>query len=290
MSAKSTTPAQPATSAPSGPSMFAFPLPTETWGESSVRALWTHSAIQCKRLLMRWSRDPSTMIQALLYPALTLVMFRIVIGNTVTAATGQPAIYGQVPMIILVGAMFGSIVSAVGLRAERKTGLLSRFWTLPIHRAAGLAGRMMAEAVRVFVTSVVILMVGFVLGFRLTQGILPSILLLVLPIIFGMGFAMMVTALATVAGDAPLVELVSIGCTLLMFFNSGFVPVMAYPTWLQPVVAAQPMSCAIDAMRGLAVGGPILVPVLQTFAWSFGMMAVFLYPAIRGYRRAAETG
>ncbi|RVW04951.1 ABC transporter permease [Rhodococcus spongiicola] len=269
---------------------FDFPRPTQPWPESSPRSLWVHSLVQCKRLLMRWSRDPSTMIQALLYPALTLVMFRVVIGNTVTAATGQPAIYGQVPMIILVGAMFGSIVSAIGLRVERKAGLLSRFWTLPIHRAAGLVGRMMAEAVRVFATSVVILGVGFALGFRMTQGILPSILLLVIPIIFGMGFAMMVTALATVSGDAPLVEMVSIACTLLMFFNSGFVPVMAYPTWLQPVVAAQPMSVAVDAMRGLAVGGPILEPVLQTLAWSFGLMAVFVYPAVRGYRYAAATG
>lgn len=267
-----------------------FPPPTQTWPESSAKALWVHSTVQCKRLLMRWARDPSTMIQALLYPALTLVMFRIVIGNTVTAATGHPAVYGQVPMIILIGAMFGSIVSAVGLRVERKTGLLSRFWTLPIHRAAGLLGRMMAEAVRVLATTTVILVVGIFLGFRLTQGFLPSVLLLILPIIFGMGFAMMVTALATVSGDAPLVELVSIACTLLMFFNSGFVPVMAYPTWLQPVVAAQPMSCAIDAMRGLAMGGPILEPVLKTLAWSFGMMAVFVYPAIRGYRRAAATG
>ncbi|MCA1006194.1 ABC transporter permease [Rhodococcus hoagii] len=279
-----------ARSARASVSSIDFPRPTETWPESSPKALWVHSWVQCKRLLMRWSRDPSTMIQALLYPALTLVMFRIVIGNTVTAATGQPAIYGQVPMIILIGAMFGSIVSAVGLRHERTTGLLSRFWTLPIHRAAGLVGRMMAEAVRVLVTTIVILVVGIMLGFRLTQGLLPSIMLLVLPILFGMGFAMMVTALATVSGDAPLVELVSIGCTLLMFFNSGFVPVMAYPTWLQPVVAAQPMSCAVDAMRGLALGGPVLEPVLQTLAWSFGMMALFAYPAIRGYRRAAATG
>ncbi|RVW05068.1 ABC transporter permease [Rhodococcus xishaensis] len=276
--------------AASGRTTFDFPLPTQPWPESSPRALLVHSLVQCKRLLIRWSRDPSTMIQALLYPALTLVMFRVVIGNTVTAATGQPAIYGQVPMIILVGAMFGSIVSAIGLRVERKTGLLSRFWTLPIHRAAGLVGRMMAEAVRVFATSVVILAVGFALGFRMTQGVLPSILLLVIPIIFGMGFAMMVTALATVSGDAPLVEMVSIACTLLMFFNSGFVPVMAYPTWLQPVVAAQPMSVAVDAMRGLAVGGPVLEPVLQTLAWSFGLIAVFLYPAVRGYRYAAANG
>jgi ABC-2 type transport system permease protein len=230
------------------------------------------------------------MIQSLLYPALTLLMFRIVLGDSITAATGQPSIFGTVPMITLVGAMFGSIVSAVGLKGEKQNGLLSRFWTLPVHRASGLVGRMLAEAVRVLATTLVILAVGIALGFRFNQGVFAGLGLLLLPIIFGMGFAVMVTALATVSGDAPLVEIVSIAATLLMFFNSGFVPVSAYPPWLQPIVAAQPMSCAIDAMRGLSLGGPVMEPLLQTLAWSLGTIAVFLYPAIRGYRRAAATG
>ena len=271
-------------------SSLTFPEPNMVLGEGSVRALWTHSLIQAKRLLMRWMRDPSTMIQALLYPALMLVMFRVVLGNSISAATGSPAIYGQVPMIALVGAMFGSIVSAVGLKGERKSGLLSRFWTTPTHRAAGLLGRMIAEAVRVLVTTVVITCAGVAMGFRFTQGIPAGILLILVPIVFGIGFAVMVTFLATVAGDAPLVEVVSIFATLLMFFNAGFVPVLAYPPWLQPVVAAQPMSVAVDAMRNLAMGGPVLTPVLQTLAWSLGMAAVFLIPAIRGYKRASSTG
>lgn len=267
-----------------------FPEPNMVLGERSVRALWTHSLIQAKRLLMRWMRDPSTMIQALLYPALMLVMFRVVLGNSISAATGAPAIYGQVPMIALVGAMFGSIVSAVGLKGERKSGLLSRFWTTPTHRAAGLLGRMIAEAVRVLVTTIVITLAGVAMGFRFTQGIPAGILLILVPIVFGIGFAVMVTFLATVAGDAPLVEVVSIFATLLMFFNAGFVPVLAYPPWLQPVVAAQPMSVAVDAMRNLAMGGPVLTPVLQTLAWSLGMAVVFLIPAIRGYKKASSEG
>ncbi len=215
-----------------------------------------HSGIQAKRLLVTWLRDPSTTIQALVYPAFMLLMFRVVLGNSITAATGQSSIFGTVPLIILVGAMFGSIASAVGLKGERASGLLSRFWTLPAHRASGLVGRMIAEAVRVLVTSIVILGVGYLLGFRFNQGPpLAAVALLVLPIVFGIGFAMMVTALATVADNLPLVEIVSISCTLLMFFNSGFVPVMAYPKWLQPVVAEQPMSVAIDAMKGLSLGG-----------------------------------
>ncbi|MGF0309231.1 ABC transporter permease [Rhodococcus sp. IEGM1428] len=271
-------------------SSLTFPEPTMVLGERSVRALWTHSLIQAKRLLMRWMRDPSTMIQALLYPALMLVMFRVVLGNSISAATGAPAIYGQVPMIALVGAMFGSIVSAVGLKGERKSGLLSRFWTTPTHRAAGLLGRMIAEAVRVLVTTSVIICAGVAMGFRFSQGIQAGILLILIPVVFGIGFAVMVTFLATVAGDAPLVELVSIFCTLLMFFNAGFVPVLAYPLWLQPVVAAQPMSVAVNAMRNLAMGGPVLTPVLQTLAWSLGMAVVFLIPAIRGYKKASSDG
>jgi len=271
-------------------SSLTFPEPNMVLSEKSIRALWTHSLIQAKRLLMRWMRDPSTMIQALLYPALMLVMFRVVLGNSISAATGAPAIYGQVPMIALVGAMFGSIVSAVGLKGERKSGLLSRFWTTPTHRAAGLLGRMIAEAVRVLVTTLVITCAGVAMGFRFTQGIPAGILLMLIPVVFGIGFAVMITFLATVAGDAPLVEVVSIFATLLMFFNAGFVPVLAYPPWLQPVVAAQPMSVAVDAMRNLAMGGPVLTPVLQTLAWSLGMAVVFLIPAIRGYKKASSDG
>ncbi|MFD6883972.1 ABC transporter permease [Rhodococcus sp. NPDC060084] len=267
-----------------------YPAADHARDENSLPALWEHSRLQCGRLLLRWARDPVTLIQALIYPALTLVMFRIVLGDSITAATGQSSIFGTVPMIVLVGAMFGSVVSAVGLRAERDSGLLGRFYTLPIHRSAGLVGRLMAETIRVFVTSLVIVAAGMVMGFRFTQGLGASVLLFVVPLIFGIGFAMMVTVLATVPGRIPLVELVSIVCTMLMFFNSGFVPVMAYPTWLQPIVANQPMSCAIDTMRALAIGGPVAEPFVKTLAWSLGAVAVFLVPAIRGYRRAARDG
>ncbi|MDI9916929.1 ABC transporter permease [Rhodococcus sp. IEGM 1379] len=273
---------------PSNGRTLNFPVPDAALPEGSTQALWTHSLIQAKRLLINWARDPSTAIQALLYPALTLIMFRVVLGNSISAATGQPSIYGTVPLIILVGAMFGSIASAVGLRGEMTSGLLSRFWTLPAHRASGLVGRMIAEAVRVLLTTIVIIGVGCLAGFRFNQGPVAAIGMVLLPIAFGIGFAVMVTALATVSENLPLVEIVSIGCTLLMFFNSGFVPTMAYPVWLQPVIAAQPMSVAVEAMRGMSLGGPVLEPVLKTFAWSFGMIAVFLYPAIRGYRRAAS--
>ncbi|NNH71787.1 ABC transporter permease [Nocardia uniformis] len=252
-----------------------------TWAEQSF--------IQCKRMLLGWARSPSVTVQVLLYPALTLLMFDVVLGGSIKAVTGMPAIYGQVPMVMLVAAMTGAVVSALGFKVEKASGLLSRFWTMPIHRAAGLTGRLLAEVVRVLVTTLFVLAVGIALGFRFWNGPLAGIAMLMIPVLFALGFTVLVTALATITEGVVLVQVIGIVSNLLMFFNTGFVPVGAYPTWLQPIVENQPMSCAIDAMRGLAWDGPVAVPLLKTLIWTIGMLVLFAYPAIRGYQRAAET-
>ncbi|WP_067543759.1 ABC transporter permease [Nocardia crassostreae] len=267
------------------------PLPQVKPRSEKALSIWLEqSLIQCKRLLIGWARDPATTIQTLAYPAATLLMFRVVLGDSITTATGMPSIYGTTPMVMLVAAMSGAVVSALGFKTEKATGLLGRFWTMPVHRAAGLTGRLMAEAVRILITSLFVLAVGVCLGFKFWYGPLASIAMLGIPILFGIGFAVMATALATFSEGVMLVSIISIINTLLMFFNSGFVPVFAYPVWLQSTVENQPMSTAIDAMRGLAYDGPIATPLLKTVAWTVGMIVIFAYPAIRGYRKAAETG
>ena len=51
-----------------------------------------------------------------------------------------------------------------------------------------------------------------------------------------------------------------------MFFSTGFVPLDQFPDWIQPVVEHQPVSCAIEAMRGLSLGGPVLAPMVGNAA------------------------
>ncbi|RJO72011.1 peptide ABC transporter permease [Nocardia panacis] len=257
--------------------------------ESSLRTWAEHSLIQCRRLLIGWTRDPATTIQTLVYPALTLLMFKVVLGNSIDKATGLPSVYGQVAMITIIAAMSGAVVSAFGFKVEKAFGLLSRFATMPMNRAAGLTGRLLAEAIRVLITTVFVLVVGSAIGFRFHQGPLAALALIGIPVLFGVAFAVFVTALATISEGVMVVNTVSLISNLLMFFNSGFVPVFVYPTWLQDIVRNQPMSCAIDAMKGLSYGGPVAEPLLETVAWVIGIIVVFGYPAVRGYRRAAEA-
>lgn len=256
---------------------------TETW-----RLLIPQTLIQTKRLLVRWWRDPLTVVQSLLFPALLLVMLNTVLGRQISAFSGASALYGSVPMVTLVGVMSGSVAGAITLGRERDEGLLARFWVLPVHRASGLVARIVAEAIRILLCTVVLFTVGVVLGFRFQQGVVASIALFGVPLLFGIAFTTMVTAVAVFSAKAAMVEAVSLGSSLLMFFSSGFVPLIAYPAWAKPIVQHQPMSYAIDAMRGLSLGGPVRAPLFATMAWCVGALVVFAVPAVVGYRRASR--
>lgn len=264
-----------------------FPVPTRAHPETSFAAIRDQSLLQCGRILLKWGRDPLTTIQALVYPAVTLVMLWLVLSNSIETATGVSALDGLVPMSILVGSMAGAVAGAVNLIRERRSGLVARFAALPNHRAAPLLGRLMADTVRVAVTTVVLIVTGILLGFEFHQGFLAGVGVFFIPLLFGISYSVMATAAAVITSKTTFVELLSLSTSILMFFNTGFVPIDSYPEWLRIPVQYQPMSCVIDTMRGLSAGGPILSPLLWSIGWTVLLLALFAGPAVKGYARAA---
>ncbi|MGQ4596661.1 ABC transporter permease [Nocardia sp. R6R-6] len=259
-----------------------------TGSEMSMSALARHTLIQTQRLLLRWARNPVTLLETLIIPCLLLIMLNTVVGRQIQKFTGESALYGSVPMVALVAAVSGAVAGGILLGRERDAGLLARFWVLPVHRASGLASRILAEGCRIFVCALAVILVGYLLGFRFHQGVGATIVFLALPVFFGLAFATIVTAVAVFTAKATLVEAITILTSLMMFFSTGFVPLVAFPKWIQPVVRNQPMSVAVDSMRALAFGGPLARPLTLTFAWSLGAIIVFAVPAAIGYRRASR--
>ena len=170
---------------------------------------------------------------------------------------------------------------------ERSSGLLSRLWVMPVHRASGVLSRILADAVRILFTSVVMLSVGIILGFRFRQGVIASLMWLSVPVILGIAFAVTVTTVALYAAEVLVVEAVELVQALAIFFSTGLLPLDQYPHWIQPVVAHQPVSYAVAAMRGLSAGGPVLSPMVATLLWSAAIVAACVVPMAIGYRRAS---
>jgi ABC-2 type transport system permease protein len=263
------------------------PALTRGYSENSPRRLITDTWVFTVRLLRRWYRDRATVLESLIMPVTLLATLYIVLDEGISEVTGHSALYGTVPLIAMVGAMSGSMVGGIGLMRERTDGLLSRSWVLPVHRASGLLSRLAADAVRIVLTTAVIMGAGLVLGFRFRQGILASVTWLLVPTVFGVAFTAVVITLALWSAKTIVVEATEVIWGMLMFFSTGFVPLDQFPRWVQPVVEHQPVTYAVEAMRGLSLGGPVLEPMVAMLLWSAGIAAACAVPMAIGYRRAS---
>lgn len=255
--------------------------------QNAARLFVAQTLLQTNRLLTRWARDYITVIGAIVLPILFMVVLNIVLGNLAYVVTHDSGLYSIVPLIALGAAITGSTFVAIDLMRERSFGLLARLWVLPVHRASGLISRILANAIRTLVTTLVMLGTGVVLGFRFRQGLIPSLMWISVPVILGIAIAAMVTTAALYTAQTVVVEGVELVQAIAIFFSTGLVPLNSYPGWIQPFVAHQPVSYAIAAMRGFAMGGPVLSPMIGMLVWTAGICVVCAVPLAIGYRRAS---
>jgi ABC-2 type transport system permease protein len=257
--------------------------------ERASVGLPTQVVVNAAALLRRWSRDPGVIVQAVAFPAFLLAMFQLVLGKTVTAMGGGDSIVANTGLVALVGALYGTVAAAVSVITDRDAGIIARQWTLPVARHGFLLGRLLAEALRAGVSTIILFAVATTMGFRFDEGALAAVGAVAVPMVFAVGVAVPILALATVATGREVVQVLSGGFLFLLFFTTGFAPADQYPGWLRPVVEHQPLSPAVEAIAGLTAGGPVAAPLLTTLAWTLGSIVVVGPLAARGWRRAADS-
>ncbi|MCT7657360.1 ABC transporter permease [Mycobacterium deserti] len=241
------------------------------------------------RQFTRWRRLPAVPIQSLLLPTLLLVTYSLMVSKSMTKLTGASGLHGLVPMCAVAGAMLGAIGAALAMPRERESGVFSRFWTLPVHRASALTGMLLAEAVRTLAATALITAVGFALGFRFEGSWLAIVPFMLMPVLVVVVFSAAVITVAMRPQGRILLTWLGTASIGLVFGSSGIAPLDIYPSWLRPLVSLQPMSPVIETMRALALGNPVTLPLFQALAWILGLGAVLLPLAVRGYRTAAEN-
>lgn len=253
---------------------------------SLLMETWVHAG----RLLLRWRRERAALLGSLLVPIGLLVLYEAVLGDRVHELTGVSSVYGLVPICAVLSALFGSLGNAASVAMDREAGLLGRIYVLPIHRMSPLTGRFAAEAVRALIGTALITVLGILMGLRFLHGWAAAILFLLIPSIVVIGFTALVLALACRKNGRQLMTWLVAATLALAFVNPGFTPIDTLPHAIQPLVRVQPMSPPVEAMRALAIGGPIAWPLLMTLLWATVLLAIFVPLAVRGFRNAAESG
>ena len=242
------------------------------------------------RNLVTLRRLPQLLVFATVQPVVFVLMFRYVFGGSIVIKGVDHYVDYLMPGVFAQTVAFGSIQTGVGLAEDLHKGLVERFRSLPMARSAVLAGRTLADLVRnVFVVALMVV-IGYMVGFRIHTNIFGLIGGVGIMLLFGFSLTWIfaIVGLSTSNGETAQAASFPI-LAPLVFASSAFVSVKAMPGWLQAFAAHQPVSVAIDAVRALTYGGPFASTgkVLASLAWSVGIIVVFAPLAIRRYRRVA---
>ncbi len=256
------------------------------------RARWAVSdtAVLTKRNLMTWARVPAFLVFTLVQPVMFVLMFRYVFGGAISTSSAGVSQYVNylMPGIIAQSAAFACFGTAIALAREIQKGAIDRFRSMPMARGAVLAGRLTGDTLRMTVTVLVILGVGYAVGFRFSNGVGPAIAMLVLAIGFGAAMCAVSAYIGLALKDEETVQ--SGGLIWLFpitFVSSAFVPVQSMPGWLQAFANNQPVTFVIDAMRSLALGGPLMPHLWEAIVSIVGILVVFGPLAVRAYKKVS---
>jgi ABC transporter DrrB family efflux protein len=257
-----------------------------------TRARWavTDTLTITRRNLLVWLRVPAYIVFTVIQPVMFVLLFRYVFGGAIPVSTPGGYVNFLMPGIIAQTAAFACFGTAIALAQELKKGVIDRLRSMPMARSAVLTGRLVADSARMLITILIIVAVGYAVGFRFLNGFGPAVAMVVLATVFGISICLIAAFTGLAIGDEESVQAFGlIWLFPLTFVSSAFVPISSMPGWLQAFANHQPVTQVVDAMRSLALGQPYhLQPSLwQSIAWLAGIFAVFTPLAIRAYRRAA---
>ena len=238
------------------------------------------------RNLKRIPRQPDLLTAYTIQPVMFVLLFVYVFGGAISTP-GFDYVDFLMPGIIAQSIAFGGFTTALGLSEDVQKGLIDRFRSLPMSRAAVLTGRTISDIVLNCLSIAVLLTVGFLAGFGFIGATAGDIVLgLVLLIFLGYAFSW-VFALVGLYSSSPETAN-AIGFTAifpLTFASSMFVPVESMPDGLRQFAEANPFTTITDALRSLWLNTPANTDVWMAFVWCAILVAVFAPLAVKRYRR-----
>lgn len=249
--------------------------------------------IVARRNLMQIVRIPAVLVFELVQPVMFVLLFVYVFGGQFQ---DMEAFGGYVnflmPGIIVQNAIFGATTTAIGIAEDLKSGLVDRFRSLPMARSAMLAGRATSDLIKNFILLLVVIGIGYLVGFSFQNGFVNAVamIVLVLAVSFAMSWVMAAIALAVKKLEAVQAAAFT-GIFPLVFVSSALVQVPNMASWLQVVARNNPITHWANLARYYALGefpamgGSVEELILLSAAWIAGILAIFVPLSIRLYSK-----
>jgi ABC transporter DrrB family efflux protein len=253
-----------------------------------LRGDLTDARVVTGRNLRHFVRQLDLLVFSTIQPIMFVLLFTYVFGGAISKSlpAGVSYIDYLLPGILVQSVTFRASMTAVGLSDDLKLGVIDRFRSMPMARSAVLVGRTSADLVRNVLIIGLMIVVGYIIGFRFEAGVLQAIGCIALVTGFGLALSWIFAFVALTVRSAEAAQ--SAGFVILfplVFASSVFVPISTLPDWLQAIAKVSPVTLTANAARSLALVPGTPSSLGGAIAWIAGLLAVFIPLSVWRYRR-----
>jgi daunorubicin/doxorubicin transport system permease protein len=237
------------------------------------------------RAMLKIKHVPFQLFDVTVMPIMFTLLFTYIFGG---ALAGSPREYVQylLPGIVVQTVVFITVYTGMGLNTDITKGLYDRFRSLPMWQPSPLFGALAGDLFRYSVASALILIVGFILGFRPQGGAIGVVLAVGLVMVFCFALSWCWIIIGMLVRSPESVMTTSFLFLMPLTFASNiFVDLSTMPPWLQAIVGRNPVTHLANASRGLMHGKPVGADVVWVLAASALIVAVASPIAMRMYRK-----
>lgn len=236
------------------------------------------------RSLRHLTRSMDQMIQAVALPVMLLLLFRYMFGGAID--TGGPSYVNYlIAGIVVLSVAFSASATSVGVASDLQNGIVDRFRSMPMFGPAVLVGHVVSASLRNILSVVMVIGVGYLVGFRPNATASEWLVACGLLLLFVVAIAWIATLFGVIAGGVEAASGYAMILVFLPYASSALVPADGMPTVLRVIVENQPFTPVVDAVRALLIGTPVGNSAWVALAWWVPILLVTSVFTMRVFHR-----
>ncbi|MEV8285551.1 ABC transporter permease [Streptomyces niveus] len=247
------------------------------------------------RHLQRIRHSPGVVILTQTMPITMLLFFGFVFGSAL-ATPGQEYRAFLVPGLLAATAAGGIMTGMFQSAQDAQRGVMDRFRTLPMSRAAVPLGQTAADLLTTVVGMVPLVLVGLAVGWRIEGGVGGALGAFGLLLLFRFAANWVGAYLGLLIRNEEIAGQLGSVTFVLPLLSNAYIPTEGLPGWLRVVTEWNPLSAVAAAVRDLCgntspnpdAAWPTAEPVAGALLWSLLLLVVFVPLTIRRYTRSGE--
>ena len=201
------------------------------------------------RQIKEYFRNKQRLLVTLIQPLLFLIAFGSGIGGTFEQVGNGNYIQFLIPGIVGMTILMSSTMNGMSLIWDKQFGFLKETLVAPVSRSSLLFGRCLGGATTSTIQGIIVLFLGFIMGFRITNWFLFPISIIFMFII-SLLFNLLGTSIASKFDDMQSFPIIMNVLIMPMIFISGALfPTNNFPKIIQLLIKINPFTYATNILK-----------------------------------------